>query len=177
MRLATVLGAAFLATALATAAFAAPCKTPRELKLRWEGGKAQINFIAYGCALPPSCPVTPGTTAIKLPLQVTVKAGDTSIFQSALSACTDANCIARNANGCNGGGDRFRSSEGMAKITYLAKGSTSAMVRARGSMTRPAETSGPVTVELTDAGGFKAEATFSKCRSAGRGSNMTIVCH
>ena len=177
MRLATALGAAFLVTSLAGAAFAAPCKTPRELKLRWEGGKGQINFIAYGCALPPSCPVTPGTTAIKLPLQLSIHSGDAAIFQAALSACADDSCIARNAGGCNGGSDRFRSSAGMAKISYLARGSSSAMVRARGTMNRPPETSGPLTVDLTDAGGFKVEATFTKCRAASRASSVTIICH
>lgn len=177
MRLATVLGAAFLATSLASAAAAAPCKTSRELKLRWEGGKGQINFIAYGCSLPASCPVAPGSTAMKLPLQVTVRSGDTTLFQSKLEACTDNNCVARNAGGCNGGGDRFRGSAGMAKLSYLAKGTTSAMIRARGAMNRPPETSGPLTVELSDAAGYKVEASFPKCRSATRSSNVTIVCH
>ena len=177
MRLATVLGAAFLATALATPATAAPCSKPRDLKLKWEGGKGQLYFIAYGCGLPPSCPVSGGATAAKLPLRVSLRGGDATFFQADLKACDDPKtCASRNSGGCTGGGDAFKSSAGMVKLSYPTKGVAGIRARFRGSMDRPPDINGPFTIHLTDAAGYDLEATFTKCRSANRAKSVNLVC-
>jgi hypothetical protein len=177
MRLATVLGAAFLATILALPAAAAPCKTPRQFKLKWEGGKGSIYFIAHGCALPSSCPVQTGQTAAKLPIQVSLRSGSTALFQTEITSCGDAaKCAARNSGGCKGGGDAIKSDAGLVKLSYLTKGVSSVMARVHGTMSRPPDTSGPLTIALTDAAGYTVEATFQKCRSAVRAASINLVC-
>lgn len=178
MRLATVLGAALLATALATPAVAAPCKTPRQLKLQWQAssGKGQIHFIAHGCSQPASCPVAAGTLAAKLPIEASLKAGDVTVFVTEIKACDDPKaCVSINSGGCQGG-DAIKDSGGLVKLAYQRKGTTSVTARLRGKMSRPPAITGPATITFTDAAGYTVQATFEKCRTADRTAGVTVIC-
>jgi len=178
MRRSICLWTALLAAVMAAPVSAAPCKTPRQLKLEWHGnsGKGLLNFVAYDCALPASCPVERGTTATKMPLNVTLREGDKTIFQANIQTCDKPKCASFNAGGCKGGGDSHKSSAGLVKLAYPTKGTTSATVRIRGAMNRPPAVTGPVTVTLTDASGYSLEATYTKCRSGVGTSSVTIAC-
>lgn len=178
MRLAHVLGAALLATTLATPAIAAPCKAPRQLKLQWKAssGKGQIHFTTHGCALPSNCPVEAGKTAAKLPLHVALTSGDATLFQSDIEGCDEPRaCTAINSGGCTGA-DAIKGKGGMVKLAYLSKGSTSVTARLRGKMSRPPALTGPVTVTLTDAAGYSVQATYEKCRANDRTGGVTVIC-
>lgn len=179
MRLVTALGAALLATALATTVDAAPCKAPKQLKVQWDAaGTGQVYVIAHGCAVPASCPVPQGTTATKLPLHVALHSGSTTVFETDMHPCTDARtCGSVNASGCNGGGDAHKTATDLFKLSFLNKDMASLMLRVRGSMSRPAQTTGPFTLDVADAAGYTAQATFGKCRSSERPTGLTIICH
>jgi hypothetical protein len=179
MRVLSFLGAALLATAIGAAAEAAPCKEARQLKVQWKesSGRGQVYFIAHGCGLPAACPVDAGTTATSLPLQLSLRAGDTSFLDMPITVCDDSRrCASRNVKGCVGGADVHKSTDALVKVSYLAKGDSSVMLRARGAMNRPPDTTGPVTVRLSDAAGTTFEATFEKCRSAPRATGITLLC-
>jgi hypothetical protein len=172
------LGAALLATALATTAEAAPCKAPKQLKVQWAAaGTGQIYVIAHACALPASCPVQAGTTATKLPLHVALRSGGSTVFETDMRACADTRiCGSVNTSGCNGGGDAHKTATDLFKLSFLHKDMASLMLRVRGAMSRPSQTSGPFTLDVADAAGYSAQATFSKCRSSDRPTGVTIIC-
>jgi hypothetical protein len=179
MRAATPLLAAVAAAALASSAAAAPCRKPRQLKLRWDSasGQAQLISIAYGCPLPASCSNKEGELATRMPLQVSLRSGETTVFKTDLRPCDEPRkCQSLNHGGCAGGADAHKAGDGMVKFAFLRRGIASVTVRAQAAAARPPETRGPVTVAVSDAGGYSVEATFAHCRSIRHESGASLLC-
>lgn len=179
MRLRLALWTALAATLVAAPSLAAPCQKPRQLKLNWSatGNQAQLVYVAYGCPLPPSCPTKAGTPATRLPLKVSLSSGGTELLKTELAACAEASkCRSLNTGGCDGGTDAHKDNDGLIKVVFPRRGGASVTARVRGSMPRPPEIKGPVTITLTDAAGYSAEATYTKCRGNSRPSTTTLLC-
>lgn len=164
----------------AAPALAAPCGAPRQLKLHWDSVKerGQLISVAYECAAPTSCPVAAGTMATTVPIDVSVRNGDVTLFQARIESCDrHGRCRSINSGGCAGGGDAHKGLAGLVKLGYPKRGGASVMTRLRAPMTKPPENiEGPVTLLVTDAGGQSFEATFTRCRSHSRATSAVLVC-
>ncbi len=178
MRISLALLTALLAATIAAPAPAAVCQKPRQLKLLWDTkGNGQIVIVGYGCKMPSPCPTTDGQPATRIPLHVTLRAGDQVVFEGSLRPCDDKRvCQSLNSGGCLGGVDAHKAADGMIKFSYNRRGTASVMARVRASMGKPPELPGPVTATVTDGAGYSAEVTYTRCRSRFREHTATIVC-
>jgi len=165
------------ALALAEAAGAAPCQKPRQLKLQWgaANGIGQLVYVAYGCALPPGCPGKDGEPATRLPMKVTVRSGDTTLFEGEMKPCEGETCRSVNSGAC-AGTDAHKAAAGMVKVSYQRQGMASVMARLRAPTRKPSQPSGPVVATLTDGSGWSTEVEYQKCRFHDRPNGAILLC-
>jgi hypothetical protein len=172
--------------AFPAAAHAAPCKGPTRLQLRWSPstGAALLSLSATLCDAPPTCGEpgarTAGTMFTKSPIAITI----TDAAGRSLSSAVDAGaadcggrCERVNRGGCLGGADIHRLAGSLVRYVVNTRGQTTVVANKIKipAATRP-DLVTPVTVTMTDAGGYTVTAELHKCRVRGSTGATVVSC-
>ncbi len=176
--------ALFSAAALlfsAAAATAGPCAFARQFQLSWDerSGEGIVLLGLHRCPAPEACQRAKSNALVtQPPLAISARAGGSEIFSVSLpGACTGDACRASNRGGCAGGADYYGAgARGLVRISYPRRGGASVMGRLRAAMARPPADPGGVTVTISDAAGYQAEARFRRCRTGGRQGRVNMMC-
>jgi hypothetical protein len=181
--------AGFVLVALATLplpAHAGTCTGTTSLQLRWSAktGAALLSLAATRCDRPPACSASgeraAGTMFTTSPIAITLKDASGRSQSSTVDAGA-ANCGARcertNRGGCMGGADIHRLGSSFVRYVVNTLGQTSVVAnKVNVPMAERPNLVTPISVTITDGGGYALTAELRKCRVRQSAAAVVVKC-